>query len=195
MSMWVQVSELERCHGDIASGCLAKIHPHFALLRDLDIRFYDNANNVAATILDKYSQVRVSPAPSDAKHFITSCKCLDALRRLVHRVISRTSTNLSMAAEGSLMSSVHLQKASNEQMARQRRHSFPEHDHFVGPESRLVASGSHRSRIQGSGMFLIIDAARKGDKNRPACEGLAIMIQFISEGLQVHIIFPGWGHP
>ena len=53
----MQVSELERCHGDLASSCLAKIHPHFTLLRDLDIRFYDNANNAAATILDKYSQV------------------------------------------------------------------------------------------------------------------------------------------
>ncbi|KAK9866761.1 hypothetical protein WJX84_003821 [Apatococcus fuscideae] len=50
------VSELEQCHADIAASCLAKIGPHFSVLRDLDIRFYDNANNVAATILDKYSQ-------------------------------------------------------------------------------------------------------------------------------------------
>ncbi|KAK9827946.1 hypothetical protein WJX74_010929 [Apatococcus lobatus] len=50
------VGELERCHGDLASSCLARISPHFATLRELDIRFYDNANNVVATILDKYSQ-------------------------------------------------------------------------------------------------------------------------------------------
>ena len=56
----MQVGELERSHGDIASSCLGKISPHFATLRELDIRFYDNANNVVATILDKYSQVRIT---------------------------------------------------------------------------------------------------------------------------------------
>lgn len=62
VSQWLlhaQVSELEQCHADIAASCLAKIGPHFSVLRDLDIRFYDNANNVAATILDKYSQVGI----------------------------------------------------------------------------------------------------------------------------------------
>lgn len=55
-----QVGELERCHGDIASSCMARIAPHFAALRELDGRFYDNANNVVATILDKYSQASSS---------------------------------------------------------------------------------------------------------------------------------------